>query len=187
MIKSGKQFTFDLDTNKLKEVLGEKGYTKAYNELYDYFCNDRGFEHRQGSVYCTHKLMNDYDVWKMSCELQKKCPWITSALTRMDVTNIGTTHEVTEWVISSMEGSKRKENIFGIFEKEIIDSGFKPSKSVMENYLKIVEDRDEIMTLEDISAEYHSGSTDELINAIGDELKAQELQHISEMSDTPEI
>ena len=57
----------------------------------------------------------------------------------------------------------------------------------MENYLKIVEDRDEIMTLEDISAEYHSGSTDELINAIGDELKAQELQHISEMSDTPEI
>lgn len=93
MIKSGKQFTFDLDTNKLKEVLGEKGYTKAYNELYDYFCNDRGFEHRQGSVYCTHKLMNDYDVWKMSCELQKECPWITSALTRMDVTNIITHKE----------------------------------------------------------------------------------------------
>ena len=44
-----------------------------------------------------------------------------------------------------------------------------------------------LFKLEEISDEYRSHSTDKLINAIGDELKAQELQHISEMSDTPEI
>lgn len=186
MNRAGKEFTFDLDTNKLKEILGEKSYTKAYNELFDFFCRDNGFEHRQGSVYCTKKLMNDYDVWRLSCELQEKCPWIASAITRMDVANIGTTHEITDWVMSN-ESSKRIECISNIFEKDLVDNGFRPSKSIVENYYNLVEDRKEIPALEDISEEYHSGSTDKLINAIGDELKAQEMQRIEEAGAAPEI
>ncbi len=41
MNKSRKEFAFVLDTNKLKEAFGEKSYTKAYNELFDFFCKRR--------------------------------------------------------------------------------------------------------------------------------------------------
>lgn len=37
MTEARKEFTFDLNTQALKEVFGEKSYTKAYNELYDFF------------------------------------------------------------------------------------------------------------------------------------------------------
>ena len=45
MTEARKEFTFDLNTQALKEVFGEKSYTKAYNELYDFFCRKHGFEH----------------------------------------------------------------------------------------------------------------------------------------------
>lgn len=187
MNKAGKEFAFDLDTNKLKENFGEKAYTKAYNELFDFFCRDKGFEHRQGSVYCINRLMNDYDVWKLSSELQKKCPWLVSALKRMDVTNIGVTHEITHWITESAESGKKTECVSKIFEKDLIDNGFKPSENIMQNYQRLVEDRNEVIALEDICSEYHSKSTDGLINAIGDELRIQELQHIEEAEAEPEL
>lgn len=51
MNKYRKEFTFDLKVETLKQEFGEKGYTKGYDQLNDFFCNKMKYEHRQGSVY----------------------------------------------------------------------------------------------------------------------------------------
>ena len=151
MNKARKEFTFDLDTNSLKDIFGEKSYAKAYNELFDFFCKFKGFEHRQGSVYCTNILMDDYDVWKVSCELQEKCPWIVKSLTRMDVTDIGKTHEITHWIMNNAEYKIKAENISEVFIEDLKANGYMPSDNIIENYQKLTKTRDEIISLQDIS------------------------------------
>ncbi len=176
-----KEFTFDLDTKELKNIFGEKSYTKAYNEIFDFFCKEHGFEHRQGSVYCSGRRMSDAEVVDMAHELKHKIPWLKTCLKRMDVADIGNIHELTE-VITSDSVIKTKEYLC----QELNDNDFEVSDALMKNYQKLTDSRGDIISLEEISAEYRSGSADENINAIGNELKAQELQLIDELA-APEI
>lgn len=73
-----------------------KHYSKAYDELYNFFCTERNFEHRQRSVYCSYIKMSQIEVYKTLLELTKECPWLKTCLRIMDVTNVGDLHEVTD-------------------------------------------------------------------------------------------
>lgn len=62
---------------------------KGYDELNKFFCKDRGFEHRQESVYCSKNKMPIHDVFDLVQELRTSCPWMKKRLTRMDVADVG--------------------------------------------------------------------------------------------------
>lgn len=176
-----KEFTFDLDTKELKNIFGEKSYTRAYNEIFDFFCKEHGFEHRQGSVYCSGRQMSDAEVVDMTHELKYKIPWLKTCLKRMDVADIGNIHELTEVITGDLVINTK-----GCLCQQLCDNDFKVSDTLAKNYQKLTDSRGDIISLEDISAEYRSGSTDENINAIGNELKEQELQLVNEL-EAPEI
>lgn len=186
MSKARKEFTFDLDTKKLKDIFGEKSYTKAYNELFEFFCRQKGFEHRQGSIYCSKNILDNYEVLKTVGELSEECPWLVTALRRMDVADIGEIHELTEWITQRSETKSIHDYTLELFRDELQANGFVLTDRLGENYQKLTDSRGDITSLEEISAEYRSGSADENINAIGNELKAQELQLIDELA-APEI
>lgn len=96
MNKYRKEFTFDLKVDELKKEFGEKNYSKGYDQLYDFFCKKRDFEHRQGSVYCSMEEMYTHQVFDLVEELKRSCPWLKNCLTRMDVADIGEIHELTD-------------------------------------------------------------------------------------------
>lgn len=90
-----KEFTFDLKVDELKKEFGERNYTKGWEELERFFVKKKNFEHRQGSVYCSMKIMSIPNVYTFVDELKTACPWLKNCLTRMDVTDIGEIHELT--------------------------------------------------------------------------------------------
>lgn len=99
-----KEITFELDVNELRVYFGDtnkktKKYTKAYRELKKFF-SKRDFEHRQGSVYCSKKVIQRADVYELVDELKKECPWLVTSLKRMDVTDIGELHELTTMIVT---------------------------------------------------------------------------------------
>ncbi|MDE6913992.1 MAG: hypothetical protein K2P35_09895 [Lachnospiraceae bacterium] len=98
-----KEFTFDLKVDALKEEFGEKNYTKGWEELEKFFGKERNFEHRQGSVYCSLEKMSILDVYYLIDELKISCPWLRNCLTRMDVTDIGEIHELTDIIRENEE------------------------------------------------------------------------------------
>lgn len=75
-------------------------YSKAYDELYTYFCITKNFEHRQGSVYCSKEPMNTTNVLYMINELISICPWLKLCLKRMDIADVGDLHELTNIIKS---------------------------------------------------------------------------------------
>lgn len=81
---------------ELKKYFGANNYLKGYKELFEFFCKDRNFEHRQGSVYCSKNRMKLLEVTKILDELINNCPWLKNCLRIMDITEIGDVHEVTE-------------------------------------------------------------------------------------------
>lgn len=91
---SKKEIAFDLNTNKLK--LYFKSYNKAYLELKNFF-KMMNFHHRQGSVYCSNDIINNYKVLSIIDTLIKRFPWMLDCLTEMDVTNVGDLHRVTSY------------------------------------------------------------------------------------------
>lgn len=91
---SQKEIAFDLDTKALKKFFTP--YNKAYAELKIFF-NEMKFHHRQGSVYCSNDIINNYKVIYIIKLLIKRFPWMQECLTEMDVTNVGDLHRVTNY------------------------------------------------------------------------------------------
>lgn len=91
---SQKEITFDLNTNALKKYFIP--YNKAYTELKKFF-KEMNFHHRQGSVYCSNNVINNYTVLSIINNLIKKFPWMLECLNEMDVTNVGDLHRVTNY------------------------------------------------------------------------------------------
>jgi virulence-associated protein VapD len=94
--KCFKAFNFDLDTEKLKEhhPSGEKSYTKAYRDIERFF-DEKQFEHRQGSGYCSTDKVTSLDVFDVIEELRDKLPWIDKCVKKIDVTDVGDIHDLT--------------------------------------------------------------------------------------------
>jgi virulence-associated protein VapD len=60
--KRYKAINFDLDTQSLRQLFGEKGRRKAYAQIQSFFTKN-GFEHKQWSGYISLKPMSYGEVY----------------------------------------------------------------------------------------------------------------------------
>lgn len=54
-------------------------------------------------MYCSSNRMTNKDVLITIIKLAKKCPWLKMCLRRMDITNIGDLHEVTNIIAKNIK------------------------------------------------------------------------------------
>ena len=89
-----KAINFDLDTRKMKELsLYPNGYKLLKQSFKDY-----GFKHRQGSGYISINELNSDDVNELIIKIVDSQPWIVKCVKKIDVTDIGRQHDLTEVV-----------------------------------------------------------------------------------------
>jgi len=87
-----KALNFDLDTHQLQKNYHGANYRHAYDDLRRFFQKHR-FSHRQGSGYISD-LMD---------ELSQQLSWIGICVNKIDVTNVGLQHDLTELLKPSVD------------------------------------------------------------------------------------
>lgn len=90
-----KALNFDLDTHRLKEYYSGKNYRQAYGDLRRFFKHHQ-FSHRQGSGYISDTKLATADIYDLMDELSQTLPWMGVCVNKIDVTNIGRQHDLTE-------------------------------------------------------------------------------------------
>lgn len=90
-----KALNFDLDTHQLKEHYQGANYRQAYDDLRRFF-KRHNFSHRQGSGYISDMRLSTADIYDLMDELSLCFPWIGICINKIDVTNIGRQHDLTE-------------------------------------------------------------------------------------------
>ena len=90
-----KALNFDLDTHQLKEHYPGANYRQAYDDLRRFFKRHR-FSHRQGSGYISDDKLATADIYDLMDELSRQFPWIGICVNKIDVTNVGRQHDLTE-------------------------------------------------------------------------------------------
>lgn len=90
-----KALNFDLDTHQLRKYYSETNYQKAYDDLRRFFKQHR-FSHRQGSGYISDDKLATADIYDLMDELSHQLPWIGVCVNKIDVTNVGRQHDLTE-------------------------------------------------------------------------------------------
>lgn len=90
-----KALNFDLDTRRLKEYYPGASYRQAYDDLRRFFVQ-HNFSHRQGSGYISETKLGTADIFDLMEELSRLFPWIGNCINKIDVTNIGRQHDLTE-------------------------------------------------------------------------------------------
>ena len=90
-----KALNFDLDTHQLKAHYPGANYRQAYDDLRRFFKRHQ-FSHRQGSGYTSDTKLSTADIYDLMGELARKFPWIGACVNKIDVTNIGRQHDLTE-------------------------------------------------------------------------------------------
>lgn len=89
-----KAINFDLDTKVMKE---QGLYPKGYKLLKNSF-KELGFTHRQGSGYTSiDKITND-QVYTLIENIVSENPWLADCVKKIDVTDIGRQHDLTDMV-----------------------------------------------------------------------------------------
>lgn len=91
-----KQLTFDIDTNILKKILGEKNYSNAYTQIRKFMENE-GWIHIEGSVYMSKKPMSSTKVALLINDLKKKYPYLTKCIREMHQSDISNVHSVEHY------------------------------------------------------------------------------------------
>lgn len=89
-----KQITFDLDTNILKQIHGEKNYTKAYSDIRN-FMENNDFEHIEGSVYASTKSMSNQEIIVLIKDLKKEHEYLDKSVREIHQADIGESHSLT--------------------------------------------------------------------------------------------
>lgn len=102
-----KALNFDLSTHQLKEVYPGNDYRKAYDDLRRFFSHHH-FVHRQGSGYLSDEKLYSTDIYESMDILARQMPWIGACVNKMDVTNVGKQHDLTD-VLKTTEMSANKE------------------------------------------------------------------------------
>ena len=69
--------------------------TQAYDDLRRFFKRHR-FSHRQGSGYISDDKLATADIYDLMDELSRQFPWIGICVNKIDVTNVGRQHDLTE-------------------------------------------------------------------------------------------
>lgn len=90
-----KAINFDLDTHQLKEYYPGANYRQAYDDLRKFF-ERHNFSHRQGSGYISEEKLGTADIFDLMDELSHLFSWIGNCIKKIDVTNIGQQHDLTE-------------------------------------------------------------------------------------------
>ena len=90
-----KALNFDLDTHQLKECYPGASYQQAYADLRRFFKGHR-FSHRQGSGYISDEKLTTADIYDLMDELSQQFSWIGDCVNKIDVTNVGRQHDLTE-------------------------------------------------------------------------------------------
>lgn len=90
-----KAINFDLDTHKLKELYPGNSYQNAYDDLRRFF-KRHGYSHRQGSGYISDEKQSTADIYDLMDELSTAYAWIGQCVNRIDVTNVGRQHDLTD-------------------------------------------------------------------------------------------
>jgi virulence-associated protein VapD len=99
-IVTRKEIAFDLDTKML-----EKYYDNISNAYYDLRVELKkaGFEHRQGSVYNSILPIRKDKIASKIDEICSRLPWLADCTKKIDVTNIGETHDLLDKVQKSCD------------------------------------------------------------------------------------
>lgn len=113
-----KALNFDLDTHRLKEYYPGASYRQAYDDLRRFF-ERHNFSHRQGSGYISETKLGTADIFDLMDELGRLFPWIGNCVNKIDVTNIGRQHDLTE-LLRPMEDIEIDSSILFTDESEII-------------------------------------------------------------------
>lgn len=90
-----KALNFDLDTRQLQEHYPGANYRQAYDDLRRFFKRHQ-ISHRQGSGYISDNKLTTADIYDLMDELSQQFPWIGKCVKKIDVTNIGRQHDLTE-------------------------------------------------------------------------------------------
>lgn len=90
-----KALNFDLDTHQLKTYYPGPDYRHAYKDLREFFKHHH-FSHRQGSGYMSDNKLGTADIYDLMDELGQQFPWVGNCVNKIDVTNIGRQHDLTE-------------------------------------------------------------------------------------------
>ena len=89
-----KAINFDLDTTRMRDIgLYPNGYyflQKSFEKV--------GFSHRQGSGYISKEFLTESDVYLIVEGIVKEQSWLTECVKKIDVTDIGRQHDLTEVV-----------------------------------------------------------------------------------------
>lgn len=93
--KTFKALNFDMDTHQLKVHYPGANYRQAYDDLRRFF-KRHGFFHRQGSGYLSDQRLGTADIFDLMDELGRQFPWAADCVRRIDVTNVGRQHDLTE-------------------------------------------------------------------------------------------
>lgn len=87
-----KAINFDLNTKQLKAFYGKK-FTSAYYDIQRVF-RKHGFEHRQGSGYCSRDQLTRFEVFHIAEDMKRELPWMKDCVKNIDVTDIGRIHSL---------------------------------------------------------------------------------------------
>lgn len=88
-----------------------------------------------------------------------------------------------EFIPEKLKGIEFSKECYEAFKRDVQDNGFQPTARLMSNYYWLMKERgkETPTTLAEISKEYREGSSDQIINNIGSELRQQELQQMETM------
>lgn len=93
--KHRKALNFDLDTHRLKQYYPGANYRQSYDDLRRFF-RSHHFSHRQGSGYISEIKLSTADIYDLMDELIQQFSWLGDCVNKIDVTNIGRQHDLTE-------------------------------------------------------------------------------------------
>ena len=97
-----KAINFDLDTHQLEEYYPGPHYNRAYYDLRKFFKN-QGFSHRQGSGYISDTKLSTADIYDLMDDLSREFEWLGFCVNKIDVTNVGRQHDLTDLLKSDEE------------------------------------------------------------------------------------
>lgn len=93
--KHMRAINFDLSIVALAEHYSRSNPKGAYKDINAFF-KKNGFEHRQGSGYCSNKELSDLEVICVIDEMFKAMPWLDECSKKIDVTSIDSIYDVKE-------------------------------------------------------------------------------------------
>lgn len=88
-----KQLSFDIDTNIVKEILGEKKFTRVYADIRK-FMESKDWEHIEGSVYMSKYEQENADVSFLIDALKGQYPYIEKCIKGMHQADILNVHSL---------------------------------------------------------------------------------------------